>query len=241
MASKQTMTRLHTSGERECPGDEWVSQIEMPAEEMSVGEEEVLFQIVQIPGIQHAYTPLSLLLNHLRRAPSHLCLLACDPSVPIARVRLPQGVERIWTRAGSCHVFLPDRILHRVVKRRCRGRKRLRGKDVERQEPRGAEHGFRGDCAAAGFEDALADGGGADNVLGAGGVAADKVRDGVEPFGFPGQDPGPHFEALVGPDLPFEGTPDGAEFDGEAGRLGAEEWVSVLVSSAVYADGEECA
>ena len=72
------------------------------------------------------------------------------------------------------------------------------------------------------------------------GVAADKVRDCVEPFGFPSEDAGPHFVALVGADFALEGTFDGAEFDGEgAFAVGGEEGVAVLVAGLVDAEGEE--
>lgn len=87
---------------------------------------------------------------------------------------------------------------------------------IERQQPRGTEHDFRRDRPPARFEDAFADRGGANDALAALHVLADKMRDGIEPFGFPGQDTSPHLVALVGSDFAFEGTLDRAQPDREA-------------------------
>ena len=103
------------------------------------------------------------------------------------------------------------------------------------------EQDFRRDCPAARLEDALANSRGAHDasVVAVLGIAADKVRDGVEPFGFPGQDARPHLVALVGADFALEGTFDGAQFDGEAAFAVVEEGAAVLVAGLVDADGEE--
>lgn len=61
------------------------------------------------------------------------------------------------------------------------------------------------------------------------------MRDGVEPLGVPGQDPGPHLVALVGFDFALERARDAAELDGEAFLPHAEEAVAVLVARGVDA------
>lgn len=104
------------------------------------------------------------------------------------------------------------------------------------------EQDLRRDSPPARLEDALADRRGAHDArtVAVLGVAADKVRDGVEPFGFPREDAGPHLVALVGADFALEGAFDGAEFDGEgAFAVGGEEGVAVLVAGLVDAEGEE--
>lgn len=103
------------------------------------------------------------------------------------------------------------------------------------------EQDFRRNCPAAGFEDTLADSRGANDasIVAVFGISADKVRDGVEPFGFPCQDARPHLVALVGSDFAFEGTFDGAQFDCEAIFADAEYAVAVLMAGLINADGEK--
>ena len=103
------------------------------------------------------------------------------------------------------------------------------------------EQDFWGDSPTARLKDALADSRSADDAraVAVRGVSADEMGDGVEPFGVPSQDAGPHLVALVGADFALEGAFDGGEFDGEAGFADGEEGVAVLVAGLVDADGEE--
>ena len=101
------------------------------------------------------------------------------------------------------------------------------------------EHVLGQDRAAARFEDAFADGGGANDALVAFGVLADKVRDGVEPLGVPGEDSRPHLVALVGSYFAFEATLDPAQLDGETALAQVDDAIAVLVPGLVDAEGEE--